>query len=97
MTPEAGGLAHFESNATQLLLRGLAAMLRADFGYPSSDAAPPLRRSAFVLGQLQAGDAERLVLLARKWETAQVKPTSAELDRRFINEQIADLLPGWFG
>lgn len=87
----------FESSPTHMLLCGLAAMLRADWGYPASEAAWPLRRSAFFLGQLGIGDAERLALLAWKWDIAPALPKSAELDREFVSEQIANLLPGWFG
>lgn len=97
MTLKAGGLGAFENSAIHMLLRGLAAMLRADWGYPASPAAWPLRRSAFILGQLGTGDAERLELLAWRWEPAQVPPSSAEFDRQFVDEQIAALLPGWLG
>ena len=97
MTAQVSGLALLESNATEQLMLGLAAMLRADRGYPSCDAVVPLRRSAFLLNQIGGGDAERLALLARKWQTAPAPPMSAELDRQFVSEQIAEFLPGWFG
>ncbi len=85
-----------ETAATELLLRGLAAQVRADFGYPPSEAAPCLRESAQCLGLLGVGDPERLNLLSWKWAAADAVPPSAELDRQRVNEQIAELVPSWF-
>jgi hypothetical protein len=61
------------------LLRGLAALLRADFGYPACEAVPYLRESAGRLGLLGIGDLSdstssprsgprrQVSLLQRKW------------------------------
>lgn len=84
-----------ESLAARLMLQELAAMVRADFGYPPSEAAPCLRESARCLGLIGLGDPERLNLLGWMWETAIEVPRSAELDRQQINQQIAELIPGW--
>lgn len=81
--------------ASTLLMRALFAMLRSEFGYPSSEAAPFLSDSARHLSMLGVGDPERLSLLGSKWEDALVVPGSAVLDRQLVNEQIAELLPGW--
>ncbi len=82
--------------SAELLLLGLAAIVRADFGYPPCEAAQYLRESASHLGVLGVGDPELLNLLGSKWEAADVIPSSATLDRQRVNEQIAELLRGWF-
>lgn len=85
----------FQAVAVDRMLGGLAAMLRADFGYRPSEAARGLRESARYLGAIGAGDAERLFLLAWKWESAGTPPPTAERDRAEVNAQVADLCPGW--
>ncbi len=78
------------------LLRGLAALLRADFGYSTSEAVPYLRESAGQLALLGIGDPERLNLIASRWAASPAVPISADVDKLCVNEQIAELVPGWF-
>ena len=82
--------------ATGWLLRSLAALVRADFGFPASQAVPYLRESANQLALLGMGDPERLNLIASRWGAAGAVPLSADLDRQCVNEQISELVPGWF-
>ncbi len=82
--------------AIRLLLLGLAAMVRADFGYPPSEAALHLRKSARYLGLGHAGDPEVINLISWKWAATEAVPESAEQDRHQVNAQIAELVPGWF-
>jgi len=72
-------------------------MVRADFGYPPSEAALHLRKSARYLGLGHAGDPEVINLISWKWAAAtEAVPESAEQDRHQVNAQIAELVPGWF-
>ncbi len=94
--PASGHTGAWDAAVNGWLLRGLAALLRADFGYPASEAAPYLRESASQLGLLGIGDPERLNLIASRWATAPAIPASADLDRLCVSEQISELVPGWF-
>ena len=85
-----------QSPAVRLLMLGLAAMVRADFGSRPSEAAPFLRGSATHLGVLGKGDPERINLVGHNWAVADVAPETAEGDRYLVSEQIAELVPAWF-
>ena len=82
--------------AVDLLMCGLASMIRADFACPPSEAARCLCESAICLGELGTGDPEQLNLLAFNWAATPAIPQSTEHDRQRVNEQIAELVPGWF-
>jgi hypothetical protein len=94
--PASGPSGAWEAAAIGWLLRSLAALLRADFGYPASEAVPYLWESAGQLALLGIGDPERLNLIASRWAAAPAIPASADLDRLCVNEQISELVPGWF-
>src|SRR5438034_2862125 len=94
--PASGHSGAWDAAAVGWLLGGLAALLRADFGYPGSEAVAYLRESASQLALLGIGDSERLNLIASRWAAAPAVPASAELDRLCLNEQISELVPGWF-
>ncbi len=94
--PASGPWGAWQAAAIGWLLRSLAALLRADFGHPASEAAPYLHESAGQLALLGIGDPERLNLIALRWAAASAVPASADLDRLCVNEQISELVPGWF-
>ena len=91
--PTSGHAGAWNAPAIGWLLCGLAALVRADFGYPASE--PYLRESAGQLALLGIGYPERLNLIASRW-VAPAVPASADLDRLCISEQISELVPGWF-
>jgi len=94
--PASGHTGASDAPAIGWLLCGLAALVRADFGYPASEAVPYLRESAGQLALLGIGDHERLNLIASRWAVAPAVPASAALDRLCVNEQLSELVPGWF-
>jgi hypothetical protein len=58
--PASGHSGAWDAVAIGWLLRGLPALLRADFGYPASEAVPYLRESTGQLALLGISDPEQL-------------------------------------
>jgi hypothetical protein len=94
--PASGPSGAWGATAIGWLLRSLAAQLRADSGYPASEAVPYLRESAGQLALLGIGDPERLNLIGSRCAVAPAVPASADLDSLCVNQQISELEPGWF-